>query len=113
MVKLLLKFLKTTGLISKILPGVLRAWAEGGLGEPARKVYWWLEGYKTVTGALLMGLGAGLEHIAPSFPEWTWVIPFAKGVFWLGGMLSSIGLVDAGVRAPWPTGTKIEAKDKR
>jgi len=62
MVKLLLKILKTTGLISKILPGVLRAWAEGGLGVPAQKVYWWLEGYKTITGALL---GTTI-HLAPS-----------------------------------------------
>lgn len=113
MVKLLLKVLTKAGLISKLLPMLLRAWAEGGLGEPARKAYWWLAGYKAITGALIMGLGVGLEAVSASFPGWTWAPPAARGVFWLGAMLSSVGLVDGGVRSPWPEGTEIPDKAKR
>ena len=113
MVKLLLKILKSTGLISKLIPGLLRAWAEGGLGEPARKVYWFLEGYKTITGALLMALGTGLEAIAANYPDWTWAAPAARAIFWIGAILTPIGLVDGGVRSPWPRGTVIPPEAKK
>lgn len=113
MVKLLLKVLKNTGLISKLLPALLRAWAEGGLGEPARKVYWWLAGYKAVTGAIFIALGTGLEAVAASYPDLTWAPAVARGVFWAGTLLASIGLVDGGVRSPWPEGTPIPSKAKK
>ena len=104
---MLLKLLKWSGLASKILPGLLKSWAEGGLGEPAKKVYWWLAGYKTITGAILIAAGTGLEAIAGTYPEWTWAPGVAKGIFWAGSLLASVGLVDGGTRSPWPNGTEI------
>lgn len=112
-VKLLLKILKSTGLISKILPALLRAWAEGGLGEPARKFYWLLEGKKTLIGALLVGLAYGLEAICGANPEMVWGCEWSRYVMAAGALLTSIGLVDAGVRSPWPKGTAIPPEAKR
>lgn len=109
---MLLKLLKWSGLVSKILPGLLKSWAEGGLGEPAKKVYWWLAGYKTITGAVLIALGTGFEALAASYPEYAWAPQAARVVFWLGATLSSIGLVDGGTRSPWPAGTEIPDKAK-
>lgn len=105
MSKLLLKILKSTGLISKILPALLRAWAEGGLGEPAKKVYWFLAGKKAITGAILLAVGTALDATCGNYPQWDWACPGARYVFWLGALLTSVGLVDGGVRSPWPEGT--------
>lgn len=115
---MLLKLLKWSGLVSKILPGLLKSWAEGGLGEPAKKVYWWLAGYKTITGAIFIALGTGLEALAASypaetFPEWAWVLGVARGIFWAGSLLASVGLVDGGTRSPWPNGTEIPPEIKQ
>lgn len=113
LLKPLLVILRKTDLVSKILPGLLRAAAEGAFGEGVKKAYWVAAGYKTATGALLMALGTGLEAISASFPEWTWAPAVAQLVFWLGALLSSVGLVDAGVRSPWPKGTEIPEEAKR
>ena len=109
---MLLKLLKWSGLISKILPSLLKSWAEGGLGEPAKKVYWWLAGYKIITGMIFIVLGTGLEALASSYPDLTWAPTVARSVFWAGSLLASVGLVDGGVRSPWPQGTVISDKDK-
>jgi len=111
--KLLMLVLKKTGFVGKILPGLLRAAAEGSFGEPVKRLYWLLAGYKTATGAVLMALGTGLEAVAASFPEWSWAPQAAQAIFWLGALLSSVGLVDAGVRSPWPQGTEIPTEAKR
>lgn len=110
--RLLLKLLKKTGLISKILPGLLRAAAEGGLGPKAKAAYWALEGKKTLLGAVLIALGTAAESLAASYPDQPWIVPTAQAIFWLGALLSSVGLVDGGVRSPWPQGTEIPDKAK-
>jgi len=111
-IKLLVKALKSTGLLSKILPYIFRAWAEGGLGKPAQKLYWFAAGYKTVTGAVIMALGTGLEAVAAAYPDFVWAPAAARAVFWVGAFLSSVGLVDGGVRSRWPDGTPITREEK-
>lgn len=86
-----------------ILPEVFKAAAEGKFGPVVQKVYWATAKYKTVTGAVLLAAGAGLETIAATYPEWTWAAPAATYVYVVGGFLAAVGLVDGGVRAPWPT----------
>lgn len=99
---LVLKLLKRFDIISKVLPTLFKNAAEGRMGPQLRAVYWWLAGKKTVTGAVLMAVGAGLETLIPSFPEWTWLLPVSQWVYWLGGALAAVGLVDGGTRSPWP-----------
>lgn len=110
---MLLKLLKWSGLASKLLPMLLKSWAEGGLGEPAKKFYWWLAGYKAITGMALIAIGTGLEALAGSYPDLTWAPAVARGVFWVGSLLASVGLVDGGVRSPWPDGTPLTKKEKQ
>lgn len=96
-----------------ILPALLRAAAEGSFGEPVKRAYWWAAGKKTVTGAILLAAGAGLEVLAAAHPEWAWTSAWAGYVFTAGSILAAVGLVDGGVRSPWPTGTQIPQEAKR
>ncbi len=105
LLKVLGKIISKAGLVSKLLPMLLRLWAEGGLGAPAQKVYWFLAGKKAITGAILLAVGTSLEATCGSYPDWGWACPAARYVFWLGALLTSVGLVDGGVRSPWPDGT--------
>ena len=104
------KILRKLGLVSKVVPALLRMWAQS-TGWPG-KLYWALEGKKTLTGAVLVGLAVALREVAPMFPEQEWLPAAAAAVTWIGGALASIGLVDAGVRSPWPKGTKVPARAK-
>lgn len=111
LLKVLGKIISKAGLVSKLLPMLLKMWAEGGLGAPAQKVYWFLAGKKVVTGAILLGLGTAADATCGSYPDMAWSCTLARGVFWLGALLTSVGLVDGGVRSPWPDGTpKSERK---
>lgn len=110
---LLLKLLKTTGLVSKILPALLKAWAEGKFGAPAQKFYWLLAGYKTITGAIILALGAGLETVCAGYPGYAWSCTAAPYVYMIGGLLAAVGLVDGGTRSPWPKGTEIPPEVKQ
>lgn len=96
-----------------ILPASFRAAAEGDFGPQVRAVYWWAASFKTFTGAALMALGAGLETVCASFPDFAWACPASRYVYLAGQILTVVGLVDGGVRAPWPTGTPIPPEAKR
>jgi hypothetical protein len=97
------KFIK--GHWGSILPGVFKSAAEGDFGPQVKATYWFMAKYKTVTGAVLMGLGAAAESVAPSHPEWPWLITVAQTVYYIGEVGVVVGLVDGGTRSPWPTGT--------
>lgn len=113
LIRILGRLVAAGDVIAKVLPTLLRLWAEGKLfGEKGARVYWWLAGKKTVTGAILLALGTGLEAVAAGYPELAWAPVAARVIFWTGAALSSIGLVDGGVRSPWPKGTEIPAKFK-
>jgi hypothetical protein len=109
--KIATRFIK--GRWGSILPAILRAAAEGQLGEPVKRAYWVAAGYRTFTGAVLVGLGAALETVCGSYPDMAWACPAARYVYIAGGLLAAVGLVDGGVRAPWPAGTPIAPEDKR
>jgi hypothetical protein len=102
----LVKFLK--GNWGKVLPVFFKAIAEGQLGEPAKKIYWLLAGRKTAIGALLLAIGTGMEAVCANHPAFPWTCEVGTWVYWLGGMLAAIGLVDGGTRSPWPEGAKQE-----
>lgn len=103
---LLVRFLK--GNWGRIIPTLFKAIAEGQFGEPIKKIYWWMAGKKTASGAILMAVGAGLETICANFPDYTWACPVSRWLYVVGGFLASVGLVDGGTRAPWPDGTPKE-----
>lgn len=104
---LIAKFVK--GRWGSILPQVLRAAAEGKFGPQAKAVYWFGAGYRTVTGALLVGVGAGLASLCDtSGTVYPWACTAQPYVLTIGGFLAAVGLVDGGVRAPWPNGTPKE-----
>lgn len=96
-----------------LLPAVFKAAAEGELGEPMKKVYWFGAGHRTFTGAVLLAAGAGLETICAGYPDVGWSCSAARYVYYAGAFLTTVGLVDGGTRAPWPKGTQIPAEDKR
>lgn len=106
---LVVKFIKARW--GSILPAILKAAAEGDFGEPVKKLYAFAAGKKTITGAALVALGAGLETLCASFPEYAvWACPASRYLYIVGGLLASVGLVDGGTRAPWPAGTPREEK---
>lgn len=101
---LIAKFLK--GRWGSILPQVLKAIAEGKMGAPAKAVYWFGAGYRTVTGAALVGIAFGLGSLCDtSGALYPWACTIQPYVITVGGILAGVGLVDGGVRSPWPTGT--------
>jgi len=114
----------------KVAPTVLRMIAEGKADEalgltappaaegkwlarffhdlrsyPFKRAYWAAAGLKTFTGAVLLFVGAGLETLCGSYPAWGWSCEWSRYVYYAGGLLTAIGLVDGGTRAPWPNGT--------
>ena len=94
-----------------ILPALLRAVAEGKMGDPAKAIYWKTAGYRTVTGAVLVAVGAGLGSVCTGYPEFAWACKSQVWVMAAGGLLSAVGLADGGTRTPWPNGTPQEDKD--
>lgn len=108
---LALKFLK--GKWGSLVPMVLTAAAEGEFGPGVEKVYRWLKGKKTVTGAILLGSGAALETICAGYPSMDWSCQIVPWLYGGGGILASVGLVDGGLRAPWPKGTAIPPEAKK
>ena len=91
-----------------ILPAVFKAAAEGDLGSGVKWFYWRAAGYKTVTGAVLLGAGVGLEAVCSSYPDIPLSCQASHWCYLLGTFLTSVGLVDGGTRAPWPDGTPKE-----
>lgn len=92
-----------------ILPAILKAAAEGKFGEGIKRAYWAMAGIKTVSGAVVLALGAGLETVCASYPEYAWTCGAGKWLYLIGGILASVGLVDGGTRAPWPSQPSGEA----
>lgn len=98
---LIAKFLK--GRWGSILPEVLTAIADGKAGPQAKAVYWFAAGKKTLTGAVLGGIGAALTYVCSSYgATYAWSCTAAHWVLIVGGVLFSVGLVDGGNRAPVP-----------
>jgi hypothetical protein len=104
----LVKFLK--GNWGKILPLAFKALAEGQFGEVPKKIYWFLAGKKTIIGALLLAWGTGMEAVCANYPDFAYSCEVATWVYWLGGMLTVVGLADGGTRSPWPEGTPKDQK---
>lgn len=104
---LIAKFLK--GRWGSVLPTLLKAVAEGKAGEPAKAVYWKVAGFKTVTGAALGGIGAGLTFVCTSYgATYPWACTASGWVMGAGALLFGVGLIDGGTRSPWPDGTPKE-----
>lgn len=110
LVKIGSRFLR--GKWGSILPALFKAIAEGKMGEWPKRIYWFGAGHRTVTGAVLLAVGAGLEMTCSSYPDMAWACSAGKYVYVVGAFLASVGLVDGGVRSPWPTGTVIPPEDK-
>ena len=108
---LAVKFVKAKW--GSILPAMLKAVAEGGLGETPKRLYWALAGKKTALGAALIFAAYGLEAICNAYPEMQWGCRWSQWVLVIGGVLASVGLADGGTRAPWPTGTPIPPEVKK
>lgn len=87
-----------------ILPPIFKAAAEGGFGEPIKKLYWMTAQYKTVIGAVLWAVGAGLETICGNYPQFSWACAYSVWPFYIGAFLTGVGLADGGTRSPWPEG---------
>ena len=105
------KFIK--GHWGRVIPAILKAAGEGDFGPALKSVYWFGEKYATVTGAVLWAIGAGLETVCASSPDFAWSCPASRYVYLAGAALTAVGLVDGGTRAPWPTGTTIPPEVKR
>jgi hypothetical protein len=101
---LLVKLVK--GNWGRILPAILKAAADGHFGSAVQKAYVFMAGKKTVSGAIFLGLGAALETVCAAYPEFAWACPAARWVYLIGGVLAGVGLVDGGVRSPWPEITR-------
>jgi uncharacterized membrane protein YedE/YeeE len=102
----------------KLLPTLFKMVAEGKVDKllgltaekglksyPIKRAYWLAAGRKTFAGAVLIGVGTGLEAVCANFTGFTWTCGASRWVYLAGGVLTSIGLVDGGTRAPWPEGT--------
>jgi hypothetical protein len=94
----------------KILPVLLKKVAEGNAGPLAQRIYWATAKYKTLTGAILLALGTGSEAVCGSFPQWAWTCEVGPWIYWVGMVLTAVGLADGGTRSPWPNGTPKEGK---
>ena len=103
---LAIRFLK--GQWGTILPALFKTAAEGGFGEVVKKVYWGTSRYKTLIGAILWGVGGGMEMVCGNYPQFTWVCHYALWPYYAGMFLTGVGLADGGTRSPWPTGTNKE-----
>jgi hypothetical protein len=95
-----------------ILPGVFKAAAEGDFGPQVRAVYWFASKYKTVTGAVLWGAGAALETVCGNYPTMGWACHYAVWPYYIGMVLTGVGLADGGTRSPYPAGTVIAPEAK-
>jgi len=90
------------------------SWAEGGFGEPAKKLYWKLAGKKALIGAIFIAVWWGLDFASVTWPEQApWAKPVSETLLMVGGFLAAAGLIDGGVRAPWPKGTDIPDSAKK
>lgn len=107
---LALRFLK--GHWGKLLPPLFKAAAEGDLGPQVKALYWFASKYKTITGAILWGAGAALETVCGNYPEFSWACAYAAWPYWLGVVLTGVGLADGGTRSPYPAGTVIPEAEK-
>lgn len=99
--KLAVKFLKARW--GSILPAIFKAAAEGQFGEGVKGAYWFAAKYKTFVGAVLWGLGAGLESVCSNYPTMPWSCRVAVWIYYAGMVLTGVGLADGGTRSPWPS----------
>lgn len=102
-----------SGRWGSLLPIVFKGAAEGDYGEPIKKIYWLAAEYKTVTGAVLWGAGAALETVCGNYPGYSWACTYAAWPYYVGMVLTGVGLADGGTRSPYPAGTVIPAEAKR
>jgi hypothetical protein len=94
---LVLKLVKKLGLISKILPALIKAIGDGQFGEPVRKLYWAAAGYKTITGATIWLIAEGLTIYGSTgyCPDCATWLPYVQRA---SEVLILAGLADAAVR---------------
>lgn len=109
--KLAVKFLK--GRWGQILPALFKAAGEGKFGPAVKRLYWLGNGYATFTGAVFVGVGAGLEAVTAAYPEWAWAPVAAVWVYRIGTFLFTVGLLRGGVNSPWPAGSPIAPEEKQ
>ena len=95
-----------------LIPSLLKGAGEGQFGEAAKKVYWFGNGYATVTGAIFLAVGTAAEALAAGYPEWPWLVPTAQYVYQIGGVLAAAGLLRGAVNSPWPDGAQNGHKEK-
>lgn len=94
----------------RIIPAVFKSAGEGDFGPQLKAVYWFGEKYATVTGAIFMFVGTGLEAVASGNPEYTWAPTAAQIVFNVGGVLSAAGLLRGATNSPWPDKARADVK---
>ena len=91
-----------------LVPKILRDVGEGKYGETPKRLYWFAAGKKTFIGAFLLALGAGLETVCAGYPDMAWACEASRWVYYTGAVLTSVGLVDGGTRAPWPPPPQVK-----
>jgi hypothetical protein len=107
---LIVKFLK--GNWGKLIPMVFKAIADGEFGKVPQRAYIWLAGKKTISGAALFGLALAFEGVCSNYPSITWSCGVSRVLYDLGAVLLAVGLIDGGVRSPWPESTRDAYVDK-
>jgi hypothetical protein len=95
----LFSFIK--GKPSEFIPKLIKAVAEGKFGEPAKKIYWQVAGYKTWITAIVATVGFALQQfeqagLCPDCAGWS-VILYQVAL----GLLA-VGLFDGAVRLDPP-----------
>lgn len=101
----IIKLAQKLGLVAKILPALFKGIAQGQFGEPAKRLYWAVAGYKTAIGATLWLIaealaiysGAGVCAVCVEY------LPYVKAV---AEFLVVVGLADAAVRSEPPVPPK-------
>ena len=97
----------------RVVPAIFKSAGGGDFGEPIKRLYWFGEKYATVTGAVLWGVGAGLETVCGGYPQWAWSCDASSWIVVAGQVLASVGLLRGATNSPWPVGADISAEDKR
>lgn len=89
-----MKLFSPSALFVKIVKGI----AKGTYGEPLKKVYWAIEGYKTWVGLVFMIGTFALEKFANA-GVCTWCLEWSVVMYSVSLFLIAVGLIDGGIRA--------------
>lgn len=94
------------GHLGQIVPMIFKSAGEGDFGPQIKAIYWFGNKYATVTGAILWGLGAGLETVCGGYPQWAWSCGASQWIVVAGQVLSAAGLLRGATNSPWPDGAQ-------